>query len=121
MTTHNPDQNDNQPPQLDLRPLPGSDRPPAASYSAAAAQPLHPDARVDATVILRRRAEPGPEAFNSALDPAELAAAYGASPRDLELVTSTFKSLGATVLDEDAASRRVRISAPSSVMCRIFG
>ncbi|MDQ6752806.1 MAG: S53 family peptidase [Actinomycetota bacterium] len=121
MTTHSPDHNDNQPPQLDLRPLPGSERPPAAGYSAAAAQPLRPDARVDATVILRRRAEPGPEAFNSALDPAGLAAAYGASPQDLELVTSTFKSLGATVLDEDAASRRVRISAPSSVMCRIFG
>ena len=121
MTTQSPDHNDNQPPALDLRPLPGSERPPAPGYTAAAAQPLQPDARVEATVVLRRRAEPGPEAFSNTLDQDQLAAAYGASPQDLELATSTFTSLGATVLDQDAASRRVRISGTSALLCRIFG
>ena len=121
MTTQNPDQNNNQPPALDLRPLPGSERPPATGYTAAAAQPLQPDARVEATVVLRRRAEPEPDAFTGILDQDQLAAAYGASPQDVELVTSTFTSLGATVLDQDAASRRVRISGTSALMSRIFG
>lgn len=121
MNSQTPDKNDHQPPQLELRPLPGSERPPAVGFKAAAAQPLHPDAPVEATLVLRRRADPDPQSFTSTLDRAALAAAYGASPEDLDLVTSTMTSLGATVLDQDAASRRVRISGASSVLCRIFG
>ncbi|MCZ2404007.1 S8 family serine peptidase [Paenarthrobacter sp. Z7-10] len=120
MNEQGPNQHDSQPPELDLRPLPGSERPPAAGFSAAAAALLHAEATVQATVVLRRQREPGADAFSAPLDPAA-AAAYGASTDDLDLVTSTLSGLGVRVLDADAASRRVRISGSAELMGRIFG
>ncbi|MCY0903456.1 S53 family peptidase [Arthrobacter sp. H14-L1] len=105
---------------LDLRELPGSHRAEVTGV-APAAQPLHPSVQVDATVILRRRAEPGQDAFATPRNSQELADAFGAAPEDLDLVTSTLSSLGVTVLDSDAASRRVRVRASAGVMNRIFG
>ncbi|WP_434613903.1 S53 family peptidase [Arthrobacter sp. A5] len=109
------------PAALELRQLPGSEREAVAGVAPAAARPLHPASQVDATVVLRRRAEPGGEAFSSPQDAQAMASAYGAAPEDLDLVTSTLSSLGATVLESDAPSRRVRVSGTAEVMSRIFG
>ncbi|MDQ1744804.1 MAG: kumamolisin [Pseudonocardiales bacterium] len=58
---------------LELRPLPGSERPPAREISPAAA-PLATDSPISVTLVLRRKAEVPDEAL-SLLQPALYAAA----------------------------------------------
>ncbi|MCW2645532.1 MAG: kumamolisin [Pseudonocardiales bacterium] len=91
-------------PLLDLRPLAGSERPPAPTASPAA-QPLDPQATVEATLLLRRAVE----------------GAVGADPADLATVTDTLSGLGVQILSADAPSRRVRIAGPASLVGRVFG
>ena len=69
---------------LDLVPLPGSERPDRPGFRAHGG--LAPDARVDATLVLRRRAELPESAFAHPLSRDELAERYGASPEDVQLV-----------------------------------
>lgn len=104
---------------LDLQPLPGSERAPAPQATVVA--PVDPNAPIAVTLVLRRRAEVPEEALTSPLSPAEFAAKYGGDPADLERVTQTLSSLGAEILEADAASRRVRISAPAALLSQIFG
>ena len=104
---------------LDLTPLPGSEREPAPGVSSS--EPLPPQTPIQATLILRRRAEVPEEVLSSPLPPDEFAARYGADPADLELVTSTLESLGVTVLDSSAADRRVRVSGTAALLSRVFG
>jgi kumamolisin len=110
-----PDLND-----LELRPLPGSERPPARDAAATPAA-LDPDSAIAVTLVLRRRAEVPDEALGSPLPPAEFAARYGADPADLELVSSTLTALGAQVLEADAASRRVRVAGSVGLLSQVFG
>jgi kumamolisin len=105
---------------LDLQPLPGSERPPAPEAAAAPAA-LDPDSPIAVTLVLRRRAEVPDEAFSSPLPPAEFAARYGADPADVELVTRTMTALGAQVVEADAASRRVRVAGTVGLLSQIFG
>lgn len=105
---------------LELRPLPGSERPPAHELAPATA-PLDVESPIAITLVLRRRAEILDEALSSPLPAAEFAARYGADPADLELVTSTLTALGAQVVDSDAASRRVRVAGTAELLSRIFG
>jgi kumamolisin len=77
--------------------------------------------RVDATLVLRRRAELPEAAFAHPLSRQELADRYGASPDDVELVRSTLEGLGLTVDEVDAGARRVRISGPVQTVARVFG
>jgi len=114
-TPDDPDLND-----LELRPLPGSERPPAREATAAPAA-LAPDSPIAATLVVRRRAEVPDEVLSSPLPAAEYAARYGADPADLELVTQTMTALGAQVVDADLASRRVRIAGSVGLLARIFG
>jgi kumamolisin len=93
---------------LQLRPLPGSERPPTPGIAPATAC-LVDSAELEATLILRRRAELPESAFDGLLSPAEFAQTYGALPADIDLVTGTLTSLGARILQVDPASRRVRI------------
>ncbi|MCU1574071.1 MAG: peptidase [Micrococcaceae bacterium] len=106
---------------LELRPLPGSERPPLAGFVTAAARPLLAAAPVEATVILRRRAEPGEDAYARRLTPEQLAEEFGAAPEDLDSVRTTLTRLGATIISADQASRRVRVAGSAAVMARIFG
>jgi kumamolisin len=105
---------------LDLRPLPGSERPPALAVSAAPAA-MTPDAPVEATLVVRRRAPVPASVLAAPISHADFAAAYGASPADLDLVTSTLTTLGVDVISADVASRRVRISGTAALLGRIFG
>ena len=104
---------------LDLVPLPGSERAPAPGVTAHGA--IDPSAPVQATLILRRRAELTDEALRSPRTREQLAAEFGASQEDLDLVTSTLTGLGLKVLDSDAAQRRVRVEGTVSQMNRVFG
>lgn len=111
---------EDDPPPLDLRPLPGSERPPMPG-AAAPATPLPAGVPIEVTVVVRRRAgAPTPNAA-TVLTPAELAASYGADPVDVELVGTTLTALGAQVLSANPATRLVRVSGPAGRLSRIFG
>src|SRR5664279_855491 len=98
------------PADLDLRPLPGSERRPVQGPVAAPAA-VPDDSRVEVTLVLRRRAG-APDPTGPSLSKAELAEQFGAAPVDVDLVTSTLTKLGAEVLDTDPATRRVRVAGP---------
>jgi kumamolisin len=89
---------------LDLRPLPGSERPPAPGAAPAAA-PLEVGEPMEVTLVLRRRA----------------AGEIGASAADLDLVTGTLSGLGLQIVAVDAPSRRVRASGTAGQLGRVFG
>jgi len=76
---------------------------------------------VEATLVLRRRAEPTAEAFGRALSRAELAERFGADPADVGRVTEAVTTAGAAVVGVDAAARLMRIEGPASVMNDLFG
>jgi kumamolisin len=101
MNTNHPNPDD-QP--LDLRPLAGSERAPAAGFRAAT-EPVAPDETIAVTVVLRRSA-PGQ---------------VGAAAADVATVTERLSQLGLEVLAADAASRRVRVSGPVARLSRVFG
>ncbi len=105
---------------LNLQPLPGSDRPPARDAAVAAA-PIDPESSVSITVVVRRRAEVPDEALSAPIPPEQFAARYGADPADLDLVTRTLTGLGAQVVEVDVASRRVRVTGPAGLLSQIFG
>jgi kumamolisin len=71
-------------------------------------------------VILRRR-EQLPQTPTKPMSRDELAARHGASAEDLDLAASTFRQLGAEVLEADSASRRIRLGGTVERLSRIFG
>ncbi|MBE7190054.1 protease pro-enzyme activation domain-containing protein, partial [Jatrophihabitans endophyticus] len=94
----------------------------AAAPSSDVGEALAPDAPVQATLVLRRRAEPPAEAFTGpALSPAELAERYGADPEELAGVVRAVSDAGLEVVRSDAASRRVRVRGRSEAMSALFG
>lgn len=100
--------------------LPGSHRMPLAG--AAAGPPVDPNAPIEATLVLRRRAEPPPEAFTGPpLTPDELADRYGADPADIDLVRQTLDGSGVQLLSADQSSRRIRVAGPASALATLFG
>jgi kumamolisin len=101
-------------------PLPGTAR--ERMPGAASLGPVDPAEQVEVTVVLRRRAEPPPEAFaGPPLTSEELAEQYGAAPEDVALVTATLEAVGAEVLSVDAASRRVRARGRVDALAELFG
>ncbi len=105
---------------LDLVPLPGSDRAPAP---AATPQPdaLNGSDPVEVTLVLRRRAELTDDALAEPMTSVQLGERFGADPSDVELVRSTLEPLGITLIEVDAASRRVRLSGTAAVLSAVFG
>jgi kumamolisin len=101
---------------LELVALPGSERAPLPDASAPRGTP--PDAPVEVTLVLRRRATPGAGASgaNEATD-----ALIGADPADVQAVVDTMQGLGLAVLLADEASRRVRLRGPAGTVARVFG
>jgi len=106
----------------DLVPLPGSERSelPSATPTPEA---LDQQATIEVTLVLRRRAEvpaelvTGPQTITAD----QLAAHYGASPEDIELVKSTLEGLGLTVAEVDTGSRRMKVSGTVGAMSAAFG
>ncbi|MCW2541813.1 MAG: peptidase [Frankiales bacterium] len=99
---------------------PGSYR--AELDSRGTTRPLDPQARVEATLVLRRRAEPTPADLSGApLSAAELEERFGADPADVQRVQDGLSAAGIDVLSVDPASRRMRISAPVDRLNKFFG
>jgi kumamolisin len=103
-----------------LVPLAGSDRPAAAGATARTALP--PDAVVQATVVVRRAAPVTPAVvLGDPVDRDEYVRAHGAAAEDLALVTATLEALDLTVLEQDAATRHVRVQGSAAAVGRAFG
>jgi len=101
--------------------LPGSSRPAAPAVRPAPA-PAGADARIEATVVLRRRAElPESVLRGEPLSRDEFAARYGADPADLESVTQALAGHGVDVVSADLGSRRVRVSGTRTALEAAFG
>ena len=102
-------------------PLRGSERPELHNLIAGA--PVPDDERIDATVVLRRRAEL-PESFvrgPQTLTGPELAERYGADPADIARVVDVLGRFGLDVPDVDARSRRIRVEGEARAMRAAFG
>ncbi|MFE3551158.1 protease pro-enzyme activation domain-containing protein [Streptomyces kronopolitis] len=101
-------------------PVPGSERSVAPRVRPAGA--LDGSMAVEATVVLRRRAEvphaliTGPETIPQA----ELARRYGAEPADAELVREVLGRLGVRVTAVDLASRRVTVTGTADELAAAF-
>jgi kumamolisin len=106
----------------DLVPLPGSERSELPS-ARPVAEALDQQATIGVTLVLRRRAGvpdelvTGPQTITAD----QLAARYGASPEDIELVKSTLEGLGLTVTEVDTGSRRVKVHGTVAALSAAFG
>ena len=106
---------------LQLVQLPGSERAEIGDVQPSAAV-FAPDDSVEATIVVRRRADVPDSALSGpGISSEELAEKYGADPADVRTVTARFAALGLQIVSADAASRRVQVSGPISVMERVFG
>ena len=109
------------PAELDLRPLPGSEREPAPGLVASNAS-VPDDTRIEVTLVLRRRdGQASDPARGAMLTSQQLAERFGASPADLQRVRSTLTPLGVEIVAVDPASRRVRIAGSAGLLSRVFG
>jgi kumamolisin len=104
---------------IDKTPLPGSTRdlPETADIVGA----VDPAEQVQVTLVLRRRTPLPDPATSAIVTPEELATTYGADPDDIKTVTDTVTGAGATVIETDPATRRMRIAGSAAVLQEIFG
>ncbi len=90
--------------------------------AAADLRPLDPATVIEATIVLRRRAEPAAGAFaGPPLGRADLAARYGADPADVDAVREAITAAGAEVLSADPATRLVRVRGTAAGLGALFG
>ena len=117
MTDQTPQQSQSQNPR---RPLAGSSR--AAAPRARDAVPLSPDAQIDVTLVLRRRAQLPADVVNSprVLSRTELRTGFGADPADVATVRSIVEAAGLAVNAVDEASRRISVSGPVAAVTALF-
>src|SRR5665811_1466099 len=94
---------------LDLRALPGSERAPAPGVKKAGS-PLPGDAPVEATLVLRRRAELNDATLGAILSRDELAVAGGADPAERDGVVTAVLGLD----DRPQARAHFRTAAAAS-------
>lgn len=99
--------------------LPGSER--EAIIGGSVTGPVHPDQQIEATLVLRRRAEVPDDVLAHPIPRDEFVQRYGADPADADAVQSAVKDAGAEVLGVDLGTRLVRIRAAASVMRDLFG
>jgi kumamolisin len=102
-------------------PLPGSER--SAAANARPAGRLDDRARIEATLVLRHRADIPRELIEglATISRDELAARHGADPADVELVRSVLTRHGVQVSEVDAASRRIKVSGTVAQLADVFG
>lgn len=81
------------------------------------------DERIEATVVLRRRAElpDGVRSGRTRLDRDALAAGYGADPGDMARVSAALVAAGLEIIEQDPGSRRIGVAGPASRMVATFG
>ncbi|HEX3683446.1 MAG TPA: S53 family peptidase [Bryobacteraceae bacterium] len=101
--------------------LPGSDK--KAPKLAKATGPVPANETVRVTVVLRRKNEvsdPGTEGLEE-LSREEFASRHGADPAQIQIVEKFAHHFGLTVVESNAAKRRVVLSGPASAMAKAFG
>jgi kumamolisin len=82
----------------------------------------NPNQRVELTLKLRRKKELPPLQGRptAPISRAEAAAAYGASPTDIDRVRAVMKAHGLEVLRDDPATRTVEVAGPIQVLEDVF-
>lgn len=106
---------------LKLVPLRGSEKT-SADIVAVSPRALDAGAEIEATVVLRRRAEAAsPTDVPARLTREQFAERMGADPKDVDLTTSTLTGLGLRVLATDVASRRIRVAGTTARVSEVFG
>lgn len=99
--------------------LPGSEREPVSG--ATVAGPVHPDAEIEATLVLRRKAEVPESALERPIPRAEFVEKYGADRADADAVAAVVRDAGATVVNVELGERLMRIRGTVHVLQRLFG
>ncbi len=99
--------------------LPGSYREHPAG-SEAIGRP-GPDAILNLTLILRRRAEPDAHTIEHCLSHEELTKCHGADPADIEAVEAFASEHGLSLVNINPASRSITISGTVAALCAAFG
>ena len=105
----------------ELVPLPGSER--AELPGVQPSGTLDTNAVITVTLVLRRRAGvpaeliTGPETITRA----ELGERYGASPADVELITTALAGYGLEVTESRPESRRLKVSGTVAQLSTAFG
>lgn len=99
-------------------PLPGIRR--SSAYTVPAGS-VDADEDVDLTLVLRRRTPLPADAFARPVPHDEFVRRYGADPADLAAVAAEVQSAGGTVLEQDAAGRRVRVRVRADAVPALFG
>jgi kumamolisin len=96
--------------------LDGSRRaaPPDASRIAS----VDPHDRIEATIVIKRRSEPK---LGGRIARADFAAAHGAHPDDINVVTRFVHEAGLTVIASHPDRRTVRIAGPAEAVKAAFG
>jgi Predicted protease len=78
---------------------------------------MNAPSEIEATVVLRRRAQPPAAAFaGPSLSRAELADRYAADPASLDAVQAALLAAGADVVSADAATRLVRVRGSAATL-----
>jgi kumamolisin len=101
--------------------LPGSER--SSAPGGRASGPLADSTAIEATLVLRRRAElphalvEGPGTVSRG----ELAERYGADPADVELVRTVLSRHGIRLTDVHHGSRRVKAAGTAGELAAVFG
>jgi kumamolisin len=108
-------------PENTFVPLPGSERTPVAG--AQPAGDLDESARIEVTLVTRRRAELPADvvAGPATLSREELAARHGTDPADLALIGEVLGRFGIEVTGADAGARRVTVAGPIAAFSAAFG
>jgi kumamolisin len=82
---------------------------------------VSPDQQIDATLVLRRKAEVPPEVLAEPIPREEFERRYGADAADADAVADAVRAAGARVVGVDLGERLMRISGTASVLQRLFG
>ncbi|MFF3658637.1 S53 family peptidase [Streptomyces olivochromogenes] len=100
--------------------IPGSER--SAAPKTRHVGPVDGSTPIEATVMLRRRAEVPRELIvgTETISQAELAQQYGANPADADLVRDVLGRHGLRVTDVDLASRRLKVTGTTDAMAAAF-
>ena len=108
-------------PENSFVPLPGSERRPVDG--AQPAGDLDTSARIEVTLITRRREELPPEVVTGpqTLGRDELAARHGTDPADLELIRNVLGRFGIEVTGADPGARRVNVAGSIAAFSQAFG
>jgi kumamolisin len=108
-------------PEYSFVPLPGSERAPIAG--AEPAGPLDTSARIEVTLITRRRAELPDEVVTGPLTLSrdQLALDHGTDPSDLALIRDVLARFGVEVTGADPGARRVTAGATIATLSEVFG